>query len=321
MLIGMGKKKQDAAAAAKDHTAAPGPIFDVTVEDFETKVVTASMTIPVLVDFWAPWCGPCKQLTPVLEQAVKDAKGKVLLAKINIDDNPELAQALRVQSVPTVYAFFQGQPVTAFAGARPASEIKALIDQLTQLAGEAGGMAAGVDLLDIPAALAQAAALLADNKLPEAQNLYIDILQQEENNAPAYAGLIRTMLASGNLEQAQAMVEDASEPVKADPVFAAARTALELAQKRPDSKALDALKQKLAADETDLQARFDLGAALFANGESEAAIDHMLEIVRRNRSWEEDKARLELLKFLEALGFADPIAAAGRRKLSSILFS
>ncbi len=313
MLIGMGKKKTDAATA---DAKASAYIFDVETPDFEEKVVRASLDVPVLADFWAPWCGPCKQLTPVLEQLVSEAGGKILLAKINIDDNQDLAQALRIQSVPTVFAFFQGQPVTAFAGAKPASELKALIAQLVALANQGQP-----DALDIPTSLIQAAALLAEGKVQEAQTLYAAILSQDEANGDAYAGLIRTLIASDALEEAKGLADHAPDILAGHPALAAARTALDLAANRPAAKAVAEYIRRLQADENDHQARFDLAVALFAGGESEQAVDALLEIMRRNRTWEEDKARLQLLKFFEALGFADPHAVAGRRKLSTLLFS
>jgi putative thioredoxin len=316
MLIGMGgQKKAEGGAAAAD--AAPSAhIFDAGMQDFEARVIAASMHTPVLVDFWAPWCGPCKQLAPVLEQAVKDANGKVLLAKINIDDNPELAQALRVQSVPTVYAFFQGQPVTAFQGARPASDIKTLIDQLVKMA-----QAAQPDALDIPAVLAQAASLLAEGKFAQAQDLYVAVLGQEEENAPAYAGIVRTLIGAGEPEQAKEMLENAPDAIKTDAAFTAAKAAVELAAHKPDDSVIAALQQKLAQDANDHAARFDLAMAQFAGGRAEEAMDNLLDIMRRDRAWEDDKARLQLLKFFEALGPADPQTQDGRRKLSSLLFS
>jgi len=316
MLIGMGNKKKQEAALPVPSAVPATTIFDVSTPEFEAKVVAASMEKPVLVDFWAPWCGPCKQLGPVLEQAVNDAGGKVLLAKINIDDNQELAQALRIQSVPTVYAFFQGQPVTAFAGAQPASQIKSLIDQLVKLSQQAKPGA-----LDIPQALSQAAALLAANQPAEAQGLYAAVLEQDESNAPAYAGIVRTLLAADEIEAARGMIDHAPDAMKSDPAVAAARAAVELAEKRPDDKALAEFRRRLETNPDDHAARHDLAVALFAGGQKEAAIDALLEIIRRNRAWEDEKARLQLLQFFEALGPADPLTLSGRRKLSSILFS
>lgn len=280
------------------------------------KHITRS-DIPVLVDFWAPWCGPCKQLGPVLEAAINAAGGKVKLAKINIDENPELAQALRIQSVPTVYAFFGGQPVTAFTGVRPQGEIKNLIDQLVKMAQQAKP-----DALDIPAVLTQAGAALAANDFAAAQDLYTAILSQDENNAAAYTGLVRTFIAAGHVPQARMMVDDAPDAIKTNPQFTAAKTALELAETPPaGGNDIATLQEKLKINPDDHQARFDLALALFARGEKETAMDELIAIIRRNRVWEEDKARLQLVKFFDALGPADPATASGRRKLSSVLFS
>ena len=317
MIFGV---KQQAAANPQGSTAQKQPagafIFDATVKDFERAVMQASLETPVLVDFWAPWCGPCKQLGPMLEQAVREAGGKVLLARVNIDENPELAQAFKVQSVPTVYALFAGQPVTGFTGARPLSEIKMLIDQLVKLAqqGKPGA-------IDIPASLIQAAQLLARGDFGAAQELYVRVLGQDEKNVQAYVGLIRTLIAAGALDQARQMADEAPEGIAADPQFAAARTALELVENKPDDRAVLALAGRVEKDPADHQARFELAQALFSAGKREEAIDALIEIIRRNRAWEDEKARKELLKFFEAMGPSDPQTMAGRRKLSAILFS
>ena len=302
--------------AANDAGGASADIFDVTTMEFEDKVMRASVETPILVDFWAPWCGPCKQLMPVLEAEIKAAGGKVKLAKVNIDDNPELAQALRVQSVPTVFAFFGGQPVTAFMGVRPGSEIKALIAELVKMA-----QGAQPDALDIPATLTAAAQALAEGQIAQAQELYAMILTQDENNAAAFAGLARTYLAVGEFEQARFVLEDAPEAIRKDPQLLAVHTALELAENAPGAGELGKMAAAVQKDPADLQARFDYGVALFAAGQKAEAIDEMIAIISRNRAWEEERARKELLRFFEAMGPMDPETVAGRRKLSSVLFS
>ncbi len=310
-LFGLGSSKE---------SAPPAPdaiIFDVRSKDFQQSVLKRSMEKPILVDFWAPWCGPCKQLMPVIEAEVSAANGEVLLAKVNIDENPDLAQALRVQSVPTVMAFFQGQPVTAFTGARPASEIKNLIAQLVKLS-----RSAMPDAIDIPAALKEAAAFVVAGDLPSAQQCYIQILQQDEANADAYAGLVRIMIDAGALEQAEGMVAHVPEIIAKTPVFNAVKTALDLAKGAEAAAAnLKPLLQKLAENPADSAARFELAQAQFGSGEKAAAVDNLLQIMKEDRPWNDGAAHKELLRFFEALGFADPVSNEGRKKLSRLLFS
>jgi putative thioredoxin len=310
MLIGLTPSAKKSTAPTQNKT-----VFDATTADFETTVLKASMERPIVVDFWAPWCGPCKQLGPVLEEAVNARGGKVALAKVDIDRNPELAQAFRVQSIPMVVAMFMGQPVTAFAGARPKADIETLLDQLVALAAKNKPEA-----LDIPAALQDAAAHLAANDLPAAQNLYADILAQDENNVAAYTGLVRTLITGGHLDQAEAMVAEAPERIAGNPGFAAARTALDLARSAPTDD-LAALAAKMQATPDDPALRFDYAEACFAHGRKDEACDALLYIIRHNRAWEDDKARKQLLRYFEAWGPADPAAIAGRRKLSTLLFS
>ena len=312
-LFGISSPKPEKAQS----TPADATIFDVGTEDFESRALKASMEKPVLVDFWAPWCGPCKQLMPILEGEVRAANGEVLLAKVNIDENPDLAQALRIQSVPTVMAFFQGQPVTGFTGARPASEIKNLIAQLVKLA-----RSSTPDALDIPASLKQAAIFLANGEDQAAQELYIQILQQDPNNIEAYNGMVRTLIAANALDQAQGYIDEAPEAIAKNPAFAASKTALDLA--RGASAAAGSLKsliKKVESAPDDHQARFDLAAAQYASGAKGVAIDTLLDLIRRNRTWNDEAARKELLRYFEAMGFSDPLCIEGRKKLSRLLFS
>ena len=315
MMFARKDSKGAPQAAAPAGASAQDIIFDAGVKDFEARVLQASLDTPIVVDFWSPRSGLCKQLTPLLETAVRATGGKVRLARVNIDDHPQLAQALRVQSVPTVYAFFHGQPVNAFTGLQPAAEIKNFVDQLLKLA-----QGAAPDALDIPAVLKQAATALAGGDIATAQNLYAAILEQDEKNAPAYAGLVRTFIAAGALDQAQEFIDGVPPEIAKDSNFTAAKTALELARSKPagDESALRAAVEKTPADH---QARFDLALVLFSAGKKAEAIDELVEIIRRSRTWEEDKARKQLLTFFEALGPADPETLAGRRKLSSVLFS
>ncbi len=308
MLLGQEPQSPSAPAAGD-------LVFDVGTVDFEDKVMRASVETPVIVDFWAPWCGPCKQLGPALEQAVQAAGGKVKMAKVNIDENQELAQAMRIQSVPMVFAFFGGQPVNAFVGVKSPAEIKAFIDQLIQVAREAQP-----DALDIPEALAGAAQALAEDDIETAQAIYVQILGEDEQNVQAYIGLIRTFIAAGQPEHAQEMINEAPEEITKDPQFAAARTALELAGETHGAD-VTALLAQLESNPDDHQTRFELAGSLFASGQKERAIDELVEIVRRDRAWEDDQARRQLLKYFEALGPADPLTMAGRKKLSSVLFS
>jgi putative thioredoxin len=302
-------------AAAPAGAPAQDLIFDSGVKDFEARVLQASLDTPMIVDFWSPRSNLCKQLTPLLESAVRAAGGKVRLAKVNIDEHPQLAQALRVQSVPTVYAFFHGQPVNAFTGLQGAAEIKNFVDQLLTLA-----KGAQPDALDIPAVLKQAATALAGGDIATAQNLYAAILEQDEKNAPAYAGLVRTFIAAGALDQAQEFIDGVPPEIAKDANFTAAKTALELARSKPAGNE-GALRATLEKNPADHQARFDLALVLFSAGKKAEAIDELVEIIRRSRTWEEDKARKQLLTFFEALGPADPETLVGRRKLSSVLFS
>lgn len=290
-------------------------IFDVGVQDFEQRVMMASMQKPVIVDFWAPWCGPCKQLGPALEKVISEQGGAVLMAKVNLDDNQELAAALRIQSIPTVYAFFQGQPVDGFQGALPESQIREFVTKLMTLA-----KSAQPDAIDIPEVLKNAAQALSDGDVTAAQALYAHILQQDSANVEAYTGMVRTFIAAGQLEQAQAVIENVPEEIANKPGFAQARSALELASAGPASS-LDELARKIEKNPKDHESRIELARGLFASGQKMAGIEALLETIQIDREWSEQAARKELLKFFEALGNSDPLTIEGRKKLSSILFS
>jgi putative thioredoxin len=313
-----GKNKNPASGKPKPPGELPPQtdvIFDVTEVEFEQRVLLASMERPVIVDFWAPWCGPCKQLTPVIEKAVTEAKGMVLLAKINIDENQQIAAALRIQSIPAVFAFFQGRPVDAFQGALPEGQIKIFIDKLIKIAKQAAPEA-----IDIPVALKQAGQSLAEGNIGEAQMLYQAILTQDETNVPAYVGFVRATIATGDIPTAKALIDHAPDSIKTHSMFAEALSAMELAQAAP-SGSLSAMESAVIQNPGDHQARFDLALAQFTSGQKEQAIDSLIEIIRAKREWNEDAARKQLIKFFEALGPMDPLTVQGRRKLSSVLFS
>jgi putative thioredoxin len=292
-------------------TAAADVAKDVTTQSFMKDVIEESKHQPVLVDFWAPWCGPCKQLTPVLEKAVKAAKGKVKLTKMNIDEHPAIPGQMGIQSIPAVIAFSNGQPVDGFMGALPESQVLAFLERLTK---EKIGNE-GADLLKA------ADAALAGGNPAAAAEIYAQLLAQDSGNVVALAGLARCYVETGNIEQAKKTLALVPEAKTNDAAVAAARAAVELAEKAKSVGPLDELEKKVAANPLDHQARFDLATALNAAGKRAEAADHLLEIVRRDRKWNDDAARKQLVQFFEAWGFADPAAVEGRKRLSSILFS
>lgn len=293
--------------------AAPVAVKETSLQTFAADVLDASMEVPVIVDFWAPWCGPCKQLGPHLERAVEQTKGAVRLVKVNIDENPEISQQLRIQSIPTVYAFKNGQPVDGFMGAIPESQIKTFVQGLITDAGELDE--------EEEDALSQAGEALARHDLSTAAQLYGQVLQKEPGHPKAVAGLARCYLESGDLERARKSLGLVRPDGASDEAVRAVEAELSLREKPAASDDVALLRAKLEADPSDLQARFDLAVAADAKGLREEAIDHLLEIVKRNRKWNEDAARKQLVTLFEAMGPSDPRTLAARRRLSSLLFS
>jgi len=291
--------------------AAESVVKETTTQGFIKDVIEASKKQPVLVDFWAPWCGPCKQLTPILEKAVKSAKGKVKLAKMNIDEHPAIPGQMGIQSIPAVIAFSNGQPVDGFMGALPESQVMAFLERLTK-------GAVGAEERDLMKAADEA---LAAGDTAGAANLYGQLLTQDSGNVAALAGLARCYVLTGALEQAKQTLAMVPEAKRNETAVAAARAALEVAEQAKAVGPIDELERKVAANPLDHQARFDLATALNAKGKRNEAANHLLEIVKRDRKWNDDGARKQLVQFFEAWGFTDPATVEGRKRLSSILFS
>ncbi len=290
-------------------------IKEGTTATFGADVIDASASVPVIVDFWAPWCGPCKQLTPALERAVSAARGSARLVKINIDENPELAQELHIQSIPAVFAFYQGRPVDGFMGALPDSQVKAFVEGLVKLA---GGVPAG----DVVAqALEKGDSALAEGDVAAASALYGQVLSSDKANPAALAGLARCHLKAGDVAGARELLERVPGDLADAPEIASARSALELAEQSREPGAVGELRARLEQNPNDHRARFDLAMALYAAAEPEAAIDQLVELVRRDKEWNDQAARRQLLKLFEALGEPHPLTVAGRRRLSSVLFA
>lgn len=288
-------------------------IKDGSEQTFLQDVIEPSKTVPVIVDFWAPWCGPCKTLGPALEAAVTAAKGAVRMVKINVDENQMLAGQLRIQSIPTVYAFFNGQPVDGFQGAIPGSEIKKFIEGLAKMGGGADN-----GLAD---ALAAAEEMLTEGAAADAAETFAAILEEEPGNAVAYGGLIRAHLALGDLDQAEALVANAPADLAKSKEVEAARAMIELARQAAKAGPVDELRNRLAKDPADRQVMFDLATAQYASGDVEGAVTTLLDLFKLDREWNDGAAKTQLFTIFEALKPQDPIVLAGRRRLSSIIFA
>ncbi|WP_400083963.1 tetratricopeptide repeat protein [Yoonia sp. R78084] len=294
--------------------AAADLIKDGTDASFAKDVIEASQTVPVIVDFWAPWCGPCKTLGPAIEAAVTNAKGRVKLVKIDVDANQAYAGQLQVQSIPTVYAFYQGRPVDGFQGALPPSEINAFVDKIAALAGdpEAEGLSAAIEAAE---------QMLAEGAVTDAAETFAAILQEEPNNAPAYAGLVRAHLALDDIDQAEAILNGAPAEISTDPLLEAVHAQITLAREAANAGPVAELQAAVEADPDNHQARFDLATALHASGQVEEAVNTLLELFRRDREWNDGAAKAQLFKIFDAHDAKDPIVLNGRRKLSSMIFA
>lgn len=290
-------------------------IKDVSEASFMTDVVEASQTVPIIVDFWAPWCGPCKTLGPQLEAAVTAAKGAVKMAKVNVDEAQMIAGQLQIQSIPTVYAFYKGQPIDAFQGALPESEIKAFVDKAIKAA---GGEAPGDGLAD---AVEAAEEMLADGAAVDAAQTFAAILGEDPQHAGAYGGMVRAHIAMGELDQAEALLNGAPIEISKAPELEAAHAQLELARQAENAGPVSELSAAVEANPDDLQARFDLAQALHATGDAQAAVTHLLDLFRRDRDWNDGAAKTQLFTIFDALKPNDPIVLNGRRKLSSMIFA
>jgi putative thioredoxin len=287
-------------------------IKESNTQNFMRDVIEASREVPIVVDFWAPWCGPCKQLGPALEKVVRQANGKVRMVKINVDENQQLAQQMRIQSIPAVYAFVNGQPVDGFMGALPESQLKQFVDRL----GGQGSMAE-----EIEAAVAEGRAAFEQQDYQTAAQIFAQVLQVDREHAGAIAGLARCQIAVGDLENAQATLALVPPAKSGDPEVLSARAALELALNPVDVSEIGTLKAQIEKNPEDFQARLDLAVLLNGAGEREEATDQLIYIIRKMRSWNDEAARKQLVKFFEAWGPKDEFTLAGRRKLSSVLFS
>ena len=295
-----------------ENGAAPADLIkDSSDHTFMVDVIEASKEVPIIVDFWAPWCGPCKQLGPILEKVVKGAGGKVKLVKVDIDQSPMVAQQLRIQSIPAVFAFKDGRPIDGFMGALPESQIKMFLEKVVG------------DSVDSPTdeAIKAAQEALEQGDAQSAGAVFGQVMQEEPDNHVARAGLALACVQVGQVEDARRLIDELPANVRSDQFIAGAISAVELAEQSGDAGDLSDLQAQVDADADNHQARFDLAMALFAAKKSEEAADHLLEIVKRDRTWDDDGARKQLVKFFEAWGPTDKLTIQTRRRLSSLMFS
>jgi putative thioredoxin len=290
----------------------PSPIKDGTEATFMADVIEASVEVPVIVDFWAPWCGPCKTLTPALEKAVNEAKGKVRLVKIDVDQNQRIAAQMRVQSIPAVFGFVGGQPVDGFMGAQAPAQIKAFVDRLIAMSGGNAGL---------EEAIAAAEEMLTEGAAADAAQTFAAILQEDEGNVAALSGLARSYLALGDTERAKGVLELTPKGRENDPAISAARARIELAEASAGAGEAGELHAAIERDPDDHQARFDLAMAQIGKGDSAGAIDTLLELFRRDREWNDGAAKAQLFKLFDSLGPKSDAAQKGRRRLSSMIFA
>jgi len=287
-----------------------GLIIESNTDRFRDDVIDASSQVPIIVDFWAPWCEPCKQMTPILEKLVQEYNGQVKLVKINIDENQALAQQLQVQSIPMVYAFKDGRPADAFNGALPESQLRQFIEKLS-----------GGDGSPLDQAIEQAKNLLETGDVENASSIFNQILAADSENAEAHAGIIKGFVITGEIDQARNYLASLSENLLKNKLISAIQTAIELEEQTADAGEVDELKNMLLNNPDNHQARFDYAIALYAAGKIEIAVEELVEILKRNRDWNNDAARQQLFKIFDALGHEDPVTIEGRRKMSAVLFS